>query len=146
MWLKAGRLKFGFSQVLLKFQNTLVRHYLTRTIFSYASKASIVNCYVQKIKLIQFVAGGYVVTVAGSTAFMAWVLPHAGPFPSRFFCQDDDDVRCPPGIRSLSLILHTAGQLYAWSSLLIVNILEIAHAMYLKERFKVTDTIIEQNL
>ena len=83
----------------------------------------------------------YVVSVTVASSVIIWYLPHMGPFPSRFFCQEHHHHRCSASIKIVSILLHSVAIAYAWTFLLSVNILEMAHAMYLEEGLKVPITL-----
>ncbi len=66
-----------------------------------------------------------------------WFEPMLGPFPSRLLCQSNDD--CHVGFKMVSIVLHSVGLAYAWSFLVVIDLLELTYAMHLTQTLEVPE-------
>ncbi len=88
-------------------------------------------------------SASYVFAIVLYTAAVIWVEPTRGPFPSRFFCSSDSD--CAVEIKILSVILHSVGIFYAWTFLIILDLLEVTYAMHITNIIKVMSGLLLRN-
>ncbi len=92
------------------------------------------------MRWLQFISVLYVLLPIVTTGGRNWFEPMMGPFPSRFFCQSNS--QCHFGIRIASVVFHSIGMAYAWTFLVVLDLLELTYAMRLTEVLQVPKFLI----